>query len=108
MTRDAEGVRLAWEDARRFYSSLDPRAFLPPDPTDTELGQALLDRLFEAAESPERFIRVAELGGDAVGFATATLHQPADESDRRLVRDAGERHVTIDALSRSAIPLAAR
>lgn len=77
------GVTRAWEDARQYYSNLDPRAFLPPDPTDTEFGQMLLDRLIEAAERPDRFIRVAELGKEAVGFITATLHEPADESGRQ-------------------------
>lgn len=95
---DAAGVGRAWEDARQFYSDLDPRAFLPPDPTDTELGQALLSRLLEAAECPERLIRVADVEGEAVGFITATLVEPTDESGRQLMLDQSERHATIDAL----------
>lgn len=95
---DAPGVGRAWEDARQFYSDLDSRAFLPPDPSDTDLGQALLDRLLEANERPDRLIRVAELDGGAVGFITATLHEPADESRRQLMRDQAERHAVIDAL----------
>ena len=69
------------EDARQFYSDLDPRAFLPPDPADTELGQALLDRRIQAAEHPERLIRVADLDGDAVGFRASTLRCVTSKSE---------------------------
>ena len=47
---DAAGVGRAWEDGRELYSEVDPRAFLPPDPADTGLGQALLGGLLEACE----------------------------------------------------------
>ncbi len=98
ITSDAAGVGRAWDDARQFYSDLDPRAFLPPDPADTELGQALVGRLVAEAEHSERLIRVADLDGEAVGFITATLYEPASEPSRELMRDLSERHVTIDAL----------
>lgn len=95
---DAEGVQRAWDDARQFYSELDPQTFLSPDPTDTGLGRSLADRLIAAAERPDRLIRVATTRGETIGFITATLHEPADEPGRELMRDLTERQVTIDSL----------
>ena len=82
-------------DVRKFYSDLDLRAFLPPSPADADLGQALV---VEAAGRQVRLIRVAHLDGEAIGFNTATLHEPTDESGRQLMRAQSERLVTIDAL----------
>ena len=74
-TTDAAGVGRAWEDAREFYSNLDGRAFLGPDPDDRELGQAVADKLASETSRPDRWIRVAEVDGEAVGFISATLHE---------------------------------
>lgn len=95
---DAGGVGRAWEDARQFYSDLDSRAFLPPDPDDHELGQAIAEKLTASAQTPSRWIRVAELDGEAVGFITATLHEPVDDARRDIIRDPTRRHVKIDTL----------
>ena len=99
-TTDAGGIGRAWEDAREFYSDLDSRAFLPPDRDDTSLGEAFCERLLEEASKPNRFVRVAaDLDGDAIGFITGSLVEPADTSGRRLMREEGERRARIDALA---------
>lgn len=95
---DAAGVGRAWDDAREFYWDLNSRAFLPPDPEDHDLGRALVEKLIADAEQPNRWIRVAEVGDQAVGFITATLHDPADNPSRQILRDATQRHVKIDTL----------
>ena len=95
---DGAGVGKAWEDAREFYSDLDGRAFLPPNPQDHELGQATVEGLIAAADQSGRWIRVAELDGEAVGFITATLHQPLENPGRDIMRDATRRHIKIETL----------
>jgi GNAT superfamily N-acetyltransferase len=97
-TADAAGVGRAWEDARQFYSDLDSRAFLPPEPEDRELGQAIVEELIAAAGLPNRWIRVAEVDGEAAGFITATLHEPVANASRDIMRDSTRRHVKIDTL----------
>lgn len=77
---------------------MDSRVFLPPDPTDHDLGRALLDDLMAASERPERWVRIAEVDGEAVGFMTATLHEPSSDARRDIIRDATRRHVKIDTL----------
>ena len=95
---DAEGVGQAWEDARQFYSDLDSRSFLPPNPGDHDLGQAIVENLIAGAELPSQWIRVAEVAGGTVGFITATLHQPAEDASRDIMRDSTRRHIKIDIL----------
>ncbi|MDH3517629.1 MAG: GNAT family N-acetyltransferase [Acidimicrobiia bacterium] len=96
---DAASVGRAWEDARQFYSNLDSRAFLPPNPEDHELGRAIVEKLIAAAELPDRWIRIAELDAEAVGFITATLHQPVENANREIMRDETRRLVKIDTLA---------
>lgn len=95
---DANGVGQAWDDAREFYSDLDPDAFVPPNRSDTELGAAFCERLIEEASKPERFVGVADLDGEAIGFITASLLEPTDTSGRQLMRSEGEQRARIDAL----------
>jgi GNAT superfamily N-acetyltransferase len=98
-TTDAAGIGRAWEDAREFYSGLDPQAFLPPNRDDASLGALFCEHLLEEASKPNRFVRVAaNLEGEAIGFITASLVEPADTSGRQLMRDEGERGASIDAL----------
>lgn len=96
---DANGVGQAWDDAREYYSDLNPEAFLPPDPSDTELGAAFCERLIQEALKPNRFVAVADIDGEAIGFITASLLEPTDTSGRQLMRSEGERRVRIDALA---------
>jgi GNAT superfamily N-acetyltransferase len=95
---DAEGVARAWEDARRLYSDLDARVFLPPDPEDHELGEAIVRHLVNTDLRPDRWARVAGDGGAAVGFVTATFHEPEEDARRDIIRDSTRRHVKIDTL----------
>lgn len=95
---DAEGVGQAWEGARQFYSDLDSRTFLPPDPEDVQLGRAVAEYLTAGAELPGQWIRVAEVEGEAVGFITATLHEPIEDAARDIMRDSTRRHIKIDTL----------
>lgn len=98
-TTDASGISRAWEDAREFYSDLDPQAFLPPNHDDAGLGEAFCGRLIEEASKPNRFVRVAsEIDDVAIGFITASLVEPTDTSGRQLMREEGERRARIDAL----------
>ena len=41
---------------------------------------------------------MAELDGEAVGFITATLHQPVENPGRDIMRDSTRRHVKIETL----------
>jgi GNAT superfamily N-acetyltransferase len=95
---DAAGVGRAWDDAREFYSNLDSRVFLPPDPEDDDLGRVLIEKLIASAEQPNQWVRVADLDQEAVGFITATLHEPLRDARRGIMRDATLRHVKIDTL----------
>lgn len=95
---DAAGLAQAWEDARRFYSDLDARVFLPPDPDDLGLGQAIVRRLVADEPPSGRWFRVADEDGEAIGFITATLHEPEPGSRRDIIRDSTRRHVKIDTL----------
>jgi GNAT superfamily N-acetyltransferase len=95
---DAVGVGRAWEDARQFYSDLDSRTFLPPDPADRDLGRAIVEKLIATAGQPNRWIRIAEVDGEAVGFITATLHEPVEDASRDIMRDSTRRHIKIDTL----------
>jgi GNAT superfamily N-acetyltransferase len=95
---DAAGLGRAWEDAREFYSDLDSRVFLPPSPEDRELGQAIVQRLVAEEQLPGRWIRVADESGEAVGFITATLHEPEENASRDIIGDSTRRRVKIDTL----------
>lgn len=95
---DAAGVGRAWEDARRLYSTMDIRVFLPPDPEDHELGQAIAGHLVVLEQKPGRWVRVADEDGEAIGFITATLHEPEDDAARDIIRDSTRRFVKIDLL----------
>ncbi len=95
---DAAGLGRAWEDAREFYSDLDNRVFLPPDPEDHELGQAIVQHLLAEEQLASRWVRVADDGGNAIGFITATLHETQKNASRDIIRDSTRRWVKIDTL----------
>lgn len=95
---DAKGVGRAWDDAREYYSDLDPDAFVPPNRSDTELGVAFCERLIEEASKPNRFVAVADRDGEAIGFITASLLEATDTSGRQLMRSEAEQRARIDAL----------
>jgi GNAT superfamily N-acetyltransferase len=95
---DAADVAEAWEDARALYFGLDARVFLPPNRDDAGLGRALVDYLIAEAERPNRWIGVAEVGSEAAGFITATLHEPDEDTSRDIIRDSTRWHIKIDTL----------
>ena len=95
----APGLASTWVDTRAYYSGIDPQAFAGPDPGDAGLGARLLADLREVAGRRDRFVRVADVDGDAVGFVTATLHEPQPHAERELMREMGQTWATLDALA---------
>jgi GNAT superfamily N-acetyltransferase len=96
--QDADALAEVWNDARDYYSCIDPDGFIPPDPQDDGLGTWLLDVLRREATAEDRFVAVADLAGRATGFATAVIHDPVDHAPRQLDRIVGRRRAMLESL----------
>ena len=96
---DSTGLALAWEDAREYYSSLDPQAFNPPNHDDADLGAWLLAYLSDIDREPDRFVSVAEHKGRAVGFVVGGLRPPRPDAERELLADEARVRGTVDVIA---------
>lgn len=98
--RQADGDSLVetWNDARRYYASLDPDFFQGPEPDYPLGGDAFATSLRRADDDRSRFARVAEVDGRVVGFITAHMDEPTANPQEQLMRDLGKLRAYIDVL----------
>ncbi|WUH99075.1 GNAT family N-acetyltransferase [Spirillospora sp. NBC_00431] len=92
---DGAGIAVAWCDFAEFYQEIDPDSSRSPrrDGLDAWLEGELL------TSDEDRFVRVADLDGDAVGFVAARLTPPHEDADRQLVRELAHTRVFVNALA---------
>ncbi|TDB88634.1 GNAT family N-acetyltransferase [Actinomadura sp. KC216] len=92
---DGAGIALAWCDFAEYYREIDPESFRSPrrDGLDAWLEGGLL------AGGDDRFARVADLGGDAIGFVAAKFMRPHEDADRQPVREVTLPRVFVNALA---------
>ncbi|WP_165968981.1 GNAT family N-acetyltransferase [Actinomadura sp. KC06] len=92
---DGAGVAVAWCDFAEFYQEINPESFRSPnrDGLDAWLEGKLL------TDDEDRFVRVADLGGEAVGFVGAAFMEPHEDADRQLVRELAQPRVFVNALA---------
>lgn len=93
---DGVGAARAWLDFAEYYTKLDPDSFQVP--RDEGLSDWLEDRLL-GVYSADHFVRVAELGGEVVGFIDATFLPPDREAPWQLVREVVVPRVFVNALA---------
>jgi GNAT superfamily N-acetyltransferase len=95
---DGPGCARVWLDTARHYVELDPASFQLP----AEDGLAdWFDRL-HAAPPPDACRLVAELDGEVVGLAGATLLPPSDSARYQLLRGLSRPRVSVGALAVAA------
>ncbi|WP_242909263.1 GNAT family N-acetyltransferase [Actinomadura terrae] len=92
---DGAGIAVAWCDFAEFYQEIAPETFQSPrrDGLDAWLEAKLLTR------EEDRFVRVADLDGTAIGFVDAALARPHEEAERQLLRELALPRVFVNALA---------
>ncbi|WP_433465824.1 GNAT family N-acetyltransferase [Spirillospora sp. CA-128828] len=92
---DGTGIAVAWCDFAEFYREIAPESFQSPrrDGLDVWLEDKLLTR------GEDGFVRVADHGGEAIGFVDAAFLPPHADADRQLVREVAIPRVFVNALA---------
>ncbi|MFI0482722.1 GNAT family N-acetyltransferase [Actinomadura sp. 9N215] len=92
---DGAGAAVAWCDFAEFYQELAPDSFQSPRRDGLEAW--LEDKLLTGDD--DAFVRVADLGGEAVGFVAARFMPPHEDAERLLVRELALTRVFVNALA---------
>ena len=95
-------IAVAWCDFAEFYKELAPESSQSPrrDGLDAWPESKLL------IGDEDGFVRVADLGGEAIGFVAAVFLRPHEDADRQVVRELGHPRVYVKALAVQTQPLA--
>jgi GNAT superfamily N-acetyltransferase len=93
---DGAGAAKAWLDSAEYYTELDPGSFQVP--RREGLAEWIEERLL-GVYSPDAFVRVADLEGEAVGFVDAVFLAPDREAPWQLVREVVIPRVFVNALA---------
>ncbi|MFI0408164.1 GNAT family N-acetyltransferase [Actinomadura sp. 3N508] len=92
---DGAGIAVAWCDFAEYYQEIDPESFQAPrrDGLEAWLESGLL------TGGHDRFVRVADLGGDAIGFVAAKFLRPHEDADRQVLREVAVPRVFVNSLA---------
>lgn len=94
---DAAGRARLWQDAGRFFASIDPQTAQEPDPRGLVDWIEEMDR--KLADDPARLTLIAEIDGEVVGIVMARFSEPAPSARQQVSSDFGRRRAHVDALA---------